>query len=118
MADARVQGELGSTTGGSGFRSMPATKLGRLAVYLAAAFVVLFAINSFVFMPMSGSAAPWRQTVLPYYGVGMMAVGFIAGVVGLLAVLRQRERSWLVWLTLLPLASVVFFVLGEFLVPH
>jgi hypothetical protein len=32
--------------------------------------------------------------------------------------IRQHERSWLVWLTILPGLFVLFLVLGEFLVPH
>ena len=42
----------------------------------------------------------------------------VAGIVGLIAVLRQHEHSWPVWLTLLPGLFVLFLVLGEFLVPH
>ena len=80
-------------------------------------FVVLFLVNSFVFMPTS-SDAPWRQVVLPFYGVFMLLCGLSAGIVGLIAVLRQHEHSWLVWLTLLPGLFVLFLVLGEFLVPH
>jgi hypothetical protein len=78
---------------------------------------VMFLINSFVFMPTS-SDAPWRQVILPFYGIFMLLCGLSAGVVGLVAITRQRERSWLVWLTILPLAWVLFMLLGEFLVPH
>jgi hypothetical protein len=92
----------------------PSTRLGWWAVWLMAAFVAMFLINSFVFMPTS-SDAPWRQVILPFYGIFML---FSAGVVGLVAITRQRERSWLVWLTILPLAWVLFMLLGEFLVPH
>ncbi len=84
---------------------------------LAATFVVLFTINATVFMP-STVEAPWRQVVLPFYGIAMMLCGLAAGIVGLIAVIRRRERSWLVWLTLLPGLFVLVFVLGEFLVPH
>lgn len=56
--------------------------------------------------------------MLPFYGIGMLACGLAAGVVGFIAVIRRHERSWLVWLTMLPGAFVIFFVLGEFLVPH
>jgi len=101
----------------SHFTEKPHTKLGRWAVGLGILFVVLFLINSFVFMPTS-SDAPWRQVVLPFYGIFMLLCGLAAGVVGLIAVIRQHERSWLVWLTLLPGLFVLFFVLGEFLVPH
>jgi hypothetical protein len=48
----------------------------------------------------------------------MMLCGFAAGIAGLIAVISKRERSWLVWLTLLPGLFVLAFVLGEFLVPH
>jgi len=101
----------------SHFLGMPGTKLGWWSFGLGVAFVVMFLINSFVFMPTS-SDAPWRQVILPFYGIFMLLCGLAAGVVGLIAVIRQHERSWLVWLTLLPGLFVLFFVLGEFLVPH
>ena len=37
---------------------------------------------------------------------------------GLIAVIRQNERSWLVWLTLLPGVLVLFLLLGEILFRH
>jgi len=95
----------------------PSTRLGWWSVGLAATFVVLFIINSTVFMP-STVDAPWRQVVLPFYGIIMMLCGFAAGVVGLIAVIQKHERSWLVWLTILPGLFVLLFVLGEFLAPH
>ncbi len=95
----------------------PGTRLGRWAVGLAGMFVVLFLINAIVFMPATVEA-PWRQVLLPLYGFAMLACGLAAGVVGLMAVIRQRERSWLVWLSMLPALLVIFLLLGEFLVPH
>jgi len=86
-------------------------------VGLGILFVVLFLVNSFVFMPTS-SDAPWRQVILPFYGIFMLLCGLAAGIIGLVAVIRRHERSWLVWLTLLPGLLVLFLVLGEFLVPH
>lgn len=105
------------TTSSSNFKERPHTRLGKWAVWLMAAFVVLFLINSFVFMPTS-SDAPWRQVVLPFYGIFMLLCGLAAGIVGLISILRRQERSWLVWLTLLPGAWVLFMLLGEFLIPH
>jgi len=95
----------------------PSTRLGWWSVGLAAAFVVMWIINSTVFMP-STVIIPWRQAVLPFYGIFMMLCGLAAGIVGLIAVTRQHERAWLVWLALLPGLFVLFFLLGEFLVPH
>jgi len=66
----------------------------------------------------STETEPWRQVVLPFYGIGMLLVGLAAGIVGLIAIIKQQERSWLVWIAILPLLFVVFLLLGEFLVPH
>jgi len=56
--------------------------------------------------------------VLPFYGIVMLLCGLAAGLVGAIAIIRQHERSWLVWLTVLAGALVVVFLLGEFLIPH
>ncbi len=96
---------------------MPSTKLGWWSVGLMTTFVVLFIVNATVFMP-STVVVPWRQVVLPIYGIAMMCCGLAAGVVGLVAVTRRRERSLLLWLPLLIGLCVIVFVLGEFLVPH
>ena len=117
MAEKHVTGGPGSSDRGRGFLSVPSTKLGWWSVALAATFAALFIINATVFMP-SVVEVPWRQTVLPFYGIAVMACGLAAGIVGLIAVTRRQERSWMVWLTMVPGLFVIFFVLGEFLVPH
>jgi len=108
------------TTLSSSLWRRPGTRPGWWAVGLAAAFVVMFMINSTVFMPAYQGAANvwWRQTLLPFYGIFMMLCGLAAGVVALIALIRKHERSWLVWLTILPGAFMLFLILGEFLVPH
>ena len=98
------------------FTEKPHTRLGWWAVWLMAAFVALFLINAFVFMPTSGDA-PWRHILLPFYGIFMLACGVASGVLGLIAVVRG-ERSWAVLLTLLPGLWVLFMLTGEFLFPH
>ena len=105
----------------SPFVRSPSTRLGWWAVSLAGIFILLFVINSAVFMPLFSQSGPYdrfSQTVLPFYGIFMMLCALSAGIVGLIAVLRQHERSCLVWLTILPLAFVPFLLLGELLVPH
>ena len=106
-----------TTRMGSSFLKRPGTRLGWWGVGLMIAFVMMSIINSAVFMRLSGNA-PWQHTVLPFYGFFMILCGLAAGVVGLIAVIRMHERSWLVWLTILPGAFVLFLLLGEFLVPH
>jgi len=99
------------------FFGLPVTKPGRWSVWLAVVFAVMFMINSFVFMPTS-SNAPWRQLILPFYGIAMLLCGLAAGIVGLIALILYHDRSWLVWITIWPGVLVLFLVLGEFLVPH
>ena len=95
----------------------PSTRLGWWSVGLAAAFVILMTINSAVFMRLPEDMT-WRVTVLPFYGIFMLLCGLAAGIVGLIAVIRRHERSWLVWLAILPGLFALVFMLGEFLVPH
>jgi hypothetical protein len=95
----------------------PSTRLGWWAVWLAVAFEIFMFINSAVFMRLP-EEVPWRVTILPFYGIFMMLCGFTSGVAGLMAVIRQRERSWLVWLTILPGLFVVLFLIGEVVAPH
>jgi len=99
------------------FWGRPTTRLGWWSVVLAGMFVTLFVINLTVFLP-AIEETPWRQILLPFYGIFMLSCGLAAGIAGLISVVKRRERSWLVWLTLLPGLMVLFFVLGEFLVPH
>ena len=85
----------------SSFWHRPSTRLGWWAVGLAAASIV---------------------DILAYRILGGAMLGFICGLVGgvlgLIAVIRQHERSWLVFLSILPMFWVLLFILGEFLVPH
>ena len=104
-------------TASSPLSDKPQTRLGWWAIWLAAVFVIMFLINSFVFMPTS-SDAPWRHVILPFYGIAMLLCGLASGIIGWIAVIRNHERSWLVLLTLLPGLWVVFMLVGEFLFPH
>jgi hypothetical protein len=91
----------------------PSTRLGWWSVGLAATFVALFIINLAVIT--STLETLWRQTLLPFYVIFMLSCGLAAGIVGLIAVIRQRERSWLVWLAILTGLFVIAIVLGELL---
>jgi hypothetical protein len=51
-------------------------------------------------------------------GVAALSIGLAAGIVGLIAVIRRHERSWLVWLAMLPGLMIVAFMLVDFLVPN
>ena len=87
----------------------PATRLGWWAVWLMLAYVVLYIITMAVIA--------LRLSLPPVYGIFMLLCGLGAGIVGLVAIVKQHERSWLVWVALLPGIFVIFLLLGEFLVP-
>ena len=103
---------------GKGFFSQPVTSTGWWAAGLGIGFVILFLINALVLIPFSAAQPPWSRPLMIFYGLFMLACGLGGAVAGLLAILRRGERSWLVWLPLLPGALVIFLLLGEFLVPH
>lgn len=109
-----------TTHSSSSFLQRPGTRMGWWAAGLAAAFVVMLIISAIVVVPASEvtSNVGWRQTWLPFWFIFMLLCGLAAGVVGLIAVIKKHERSWLVWLTILLGAFVLFLVLFEFLVPH
>lgn len=80
----------------------PSTRLGWWAVGLAVATIVLY----------------FAWSILPGGGLPGQICGLVGGVLALIAVIRQHERSWLVFLSILPMFSVLFFILGEILIPH
>ena len=102
--------------------SLPKTKLGRWSMWLAVAFIVMFAVNS-VFIGALGTSTndtvdAFSRTVMPFYGIGMLLVGASAGAVGLISIIKDHERSWVAWATLVPLALVLLLLIGEFTTPH
>jgi hypothetical protein len=99
------------------FLAWPSTRLGWWAIGLGATFQVIWIINSMVFIPFP-NLVPFRQVVLPFYNILMLLCGLAATIVGLIAAIRYHERSWLVWLTLLPGVLVLLSVLGKYLVLH
>lgn len=87
-----------------------------MAVTLGVIFVVMFLINSFIFISMPETS--WGPMVLPFYGILMMVCGLLAGVLGAISLVKG-ERSWMVWLIcVLPGLWVVFMLAGELLFPH
>lgn len=91
-------------------------------MWLAVAFVVGFGVNmvliAIVGTSTNAAVNDFSRTYLPYWGIGLFGCGFISGVVGLIAILKDKERSLFTLLTLVPMFFVTIFLLGEFLVPH
>lgn len=117
-------GAVGHTpTQGGGFQTRwPDTTLGKWSLWLAVAFLAMFVVNS-AFVGVFGQSNDavlneFSRTYLPFYGIALMLTGAATGVLALLAIVRQRERSIVTLITLAPLLFVVVFLLGEFLLPH
>lgn len=121
--DSTQPEEVGTGGSSRGFRTgLPTTRTGKVSMWLAVAFLVGFAINS-VLVGVVGTTedaavSDFSRTYLPYWGVALFACGFAAGVVGLVAILKDGERSLVTLLTLVPALFVTMFLIGEFLVPH
>ena len=94
---------MGTNQRGS-FLRLPLTRLGWWAIGLSVLFVALFisVTTGFFHFP----------------GMLTMALGVAAGILTLVALIWKRERSWLVWLMLLPGLFAIIFASGEILFPH
>lgn len=88
-----------SATPGSTIRQSPVTRLGKWAFILSAAWGLLNIVSTSLLTRLN-SDPTWTETVLPVYTLLMVATGLAAGICGLVAIIRNHERSWLVWLSL------------------
>ena len=86
------------------FLELPRTRLGWWAVGLALLFVVLF--------------LGVTNNLLPFSGLLTIAIGVAAGILVLAAIYWKQERSWLLWLMLVPGLFAILFAAGEILSPH
>jgi hypothetical protein len=108
------------------WRIIPTTTLGKWSVGLIVAMPLLFLIGtSFknIFYPSipAGSTILADITGRPALTLTMlagMAAGISAFIIGLLAILRQKDYSLLVYLSSLLGAFLGLFLIGEILFPH
>ena len=101
--------------------TLPRTRLGWWSVGLAAVSVVMVLFGYGVFEVLMVRVlgryqqARWEGVVITFYGITMLLCGLAGGVVSLVALLRRRERSALVWLAVVPGLAAIVFLVGEFL---
>ena len=105
---------------------IPKTTFGKWSFGLAAAMPVLFFIGM-SFTTLLYKSVPASGTILndiavrPALALTMLA-GMVSGisafVIGLTAIIRQKERALLVYGATLIGALLIIFLLGEFLSPH
>jgi hypothetical protein len=86
------------------FLGMPHTKLGWWSVGLSLLFTFLFV----------AVISEWFH----FPGMLLMSFGLIGGILNLSALIWKHERSWLMWLMLLPGLFAIAFTVGEILYPH
>ena len=103
-----------TTPSSSSFLRRPASRLGWWAAGLVGAFGLLFIYNFAVSMA-SRSILASQQIRLPNIGMPMVLFGLVSGVVGLIALIRNHERSWLIWLSILVGGVMVFLILSSIL---
>ncbi len=88
----------------SHFLGKPATSLGWWAVGIGGLFTALFLLVS--------------NDIIHFSGRLTITLGIVAGILALIALIWKHERSWLLWLVLLPGLFAIVFALGEILSPH
>jgi len=91
-------------TNSSYFFGIPHTQIGWWAVGISLLFTILFLLVT--------------NDLLAFSGFLTISFGVIAGLLDLLAVIWKRERSWMLWLMLVPGLFAILFTLGEVLFPH
>lgn len=105
---------------------MPATSLGKLSLTLIVLMPILFIAGGSLTNLMYASV-PAGNTIMediagrPALAL-MMLAGMLSGIsafaVGLFAILRQKERSPLVYIAAILGAMLLLFLAGEFIFPH
>jgi hypothetical protein len=94
----------------------PRTKLGFCSIGLAVAFLILmFARESMHDLMVATITNPLRRTSLIQYDNFMLLCGLASGVVGVIALKKRKDFSWLVWLALLPTLFVLTLFIAEIL---
>jgi len=101
-----------ASSGGSRFFGLPTTSLGRVSAWLLLAAVVLMVLTSTVLDAVSFSVGNVNI-------IGMVNfLALLAALVpGAMALIRDRERSWAVWLSTALPAIVLGFEVVSWLVP-
>ena len=95
----------------------PSTRLGWWSIGLGVIFMIFWIINVAILIPFS-AVLPWGQVVRSSFTILMLLCGLAAVVVGPIAMIKGRERSWLIGLAILPALFVLLSILIEFIKPR
>lgn len=95
---------------------MPKTHLGKWSVWLIIAFFLFFAL--FLLLAALGQRGPGFNPFLAATIIPAGIYGIAAFFTGTIAIIKEKERSVLVFISAWIGFFVMVFVLGEFLFPH
>lgn len=99
--------------------SIQKTRLGKWSIWLIIAFIVFF--MTFLLLVASGQRGGATFFSNLALSVPMLIAG-ISGIsaffTGIIGIIKSKERSVLVFIATIIGFFILFFVLGEFLVPH
>jgi hypothetical protein len=95
---------------------LPKTSLGRWSVVLIILFFLLFLL--FQLLVVSGQRGPGFNPFLVAAIIPAGICGISAFFTGIISIIKSKERSVLVFLTVAFGFFILLFVLGEFLSPH
>ena len=105
---------------------MPKTSLGRWSLGLIATMLVLFFIGSslasFFYQSVPAGNTIFEDIAMrPVLAISMllaMVSGLSSFITGLIAIVKQKERALLVYVSTAIGALLILFLLGELLFPH
>lgn len=101
------------------FSNRPQTRLGWWAAWLGGAFIILFIVDAVGLIPsILGMSPAARETITQSFGLVLVLVGLAAGVISALALTRKKDRSWMVWVALLPGFFILVLILGSLIFPE
>lgn len=98
---------------------MPQSKLGKWSVWLIAAFLVLLGVGMMlVSLGQRGGETIFDNLLLSIPMLLAGAAGIASFVVGLISIIRSKERHVLVIIATVIGFIVAFFIAGEIISPH
>jgi len=99
--------------GGSGFLRLPASRLGRASAWLFVGAIALLMVGPFIGSAL-GEFEIGQLNVGPLIGVLVLAAAAITGAISLI---KDHERSWVVWLAVALPSLVIGAEIISLLIP-
>lgn len=98
---------------------MPRTKLGKWSVSLISAFIVLMLIfYGFIIAGQRGGEGFFDNLILTIPAVLAGACAMASFIIGLIAIIKQRERSAFTYIAAVIGALVTLWIAAEIIFPH